>query len=144
MAPPTVGSKVHTRMILARVIGLITRYNATEVFWNILNSHLKKIENIFTLITYFIKCGMKLLIHFQTSAVNKPLKPHSDPWMYRMTVSWRHWSSQNDTVAWFCKWHEYIGFGSWKCDCHVTCFCSQLITKSGNKTTTLPWPNPCR
>ena len=31
---------------------------------------------------------------------------------------------------------------SWNCGCLVTWFCYQLIAKPGNKTATVPWPDP--
>ena len=36
----------------------------------------------------------------------------------------------------------YIWAGLRSCDCLVTWFCYQMITKPGNKTATPPWPDP--
>ena len=40
--------------------------------------------------------------------------------------------------------YDMIWVGSWRCDCLVTWFCYQKIAKPGNKTATLPWPDPYR
>ena len=37
-----------------------------------------------------------------------------------------------------CMWVR-----SWNCGCLVTWFSYQLIAKPGNKTATVPWPDPC-
>ena len=38
--------------------------------------------------------------------------------------------------------HICIRVRSWNCGCLVTWFCYQLIAKPGNKTATVPWPDP--
>ena len=46
------------------------------------------------------------------------------------------------------SWHKhstsqiYSWFSPWRCDCHVTRFCCQLIAKPGNKTASPSWPGP--
>ena len=37
---------------------------------------------------------------------------------------------------------KYIWVRSRNCGCRVTWFCYQLIAKPGNKTVTVPWPDP--
>ena len=41
-----------------------------------------------------------------------------------------------------CDWFQVIWVRSWNCGCLVTWFCYQLIAKPGNKTATVPWPDP--
>ena len=44
------------------------------------------------------------------------------------------------TVLWYL--HNMIWVRSRNCGCLVTWFCYQLIAKPGNKTATVPWPDP--
>ena len=48
-------------------------------------------------------------------------------------IGWAH--AQNDSCV-------YIWVRSRNCGCIVTWFCYQLIAKPGNKTATVPWPDP--
>ena len=70
---------------------------------------------------------------------------------FKMAAWWPYW------IFWFpdsnfslalninckLKWHNtYIWVRSRNCGCLVTWLCYQLIAKPGNKTATVPWPDP--
>ena len=66
-----------------------------------------------------------------------------------MQIFTRHGLWAHKTCVMFCcKWignsieQIYKWVRSWNCDCPVTWFCYQLIAKPGNRTTTVPWPDP--
>ena len=44
--------------------------------------------------------------------------------------------------CYFLPYASYIWVRSRNCGCLVTWFCYQLIVKPGNKTATVPWPDP--
>ena len=50
---------------------------------------------------------------------------------------WLPWSQQSKPITQINDTGQVMN-----CGCHVTCFCYLLIAKSGNKTATIPWPNP--
>ena len=69
---------------------------------------------------------------------------------YRIRNSWTSKAAENPARSrkprsrWLLRWNWKViqRVGSWRCDCHVTWFCYQLIAKPGNKTVASPWPDP--
>ena len=68
------------------------------------------------------------------------------PWPWKSLYVWTLMVTV-DICTW--SWHfldtvgsKSIWVRSWNCSCLVTWFCYQLIAKPGNKTATVPWPDP--
>ena len=69
------------------------------------------------------------------------LVPVKQPWVH----GWNWWvANHNKYNTKHSRWHhsQVIWIRSLRCVCLVNWFCYQLIAKPGNKTDTLPWPDP--
>ena len=61
------------------------------------------------------------------------------------THSSASWASYGLSFMYFLgKITMLFGVRSWNSGCLVTWFCYQLIAKPGNKTATVPWPDPTK
>ena len=68
---------------------------------------------------------------------------HSWKWLM-MHQQWRYCSLALSHWL-FVETHTYVYWvRSWNCGCLVTSFCYQMIVKPGNKSATVPWPDPLR
>ena len=71
--------------------------------------------------------------------------PANERWRYNVSLFFIGWAHpQND--PWRARYGMSFSINIWvrsrNCGCLVTWFCYLLIAKPGNKTDTVPWPDP--